>query len=331
MRIATLGDYHKYFSYFLYGTMEGSIRAGHWFRPIPLFHIPLTLVEEQIDFFRPEIMFAHCIFNRKPHKRDDVFDMLRRIRKKYGTKICYHMGDARSEPRYPHDISEIVDLCLVNNTGKLEEWSNLWNVPTLHWPYAALYQKEIAPVDERYRANIVFTGSLGGNEHHAPRTLFIKELQQSGLDIRTYPDPELGNSRFQTDLVAASSDAVLGFQMGGNIEGYVDVRPYQYIGAGALYFQDKHPNIDAFFKDGVHYVGYERDNATDLIKKINWYRGMPDEAMKIRQTGFEYCQRHHSTHARVEAVIQYFEAETRHLLSVDEIEWFERIKKGGSN
>ena len=56
LRICTLGDYISYYSYFLAGTMEGSIRNGAIFRPVPFFGVQsLGKVEEQIDFIKPDI------------------------------------------------------------------------------------------------------------------------------------------------------------------------------------------------------------------------------------------------------------------------------------
>ena len=309
LRIATLGDWNKYFSYFLYGSMEGAIRCGAWFRPIPLFYISLGLVEEQIDFFKPHILMAHCIFNRSPHNRDDVFDLLRRTRRKWGTYVCYHMGDARSEPRYPHDISDIVDLSLVNN-GELDKWSRIWNVPCIHWPYPALYQKDIAEVDKRFQADVVFTGSLSqGEGHHRDRTNFVNQLPEYGIELKTYPDPTWGNSRFLTAEVSASSNVILGTQMGGDVHLYQDVRPFQYIGAGALYFHEKHRNMRYFFEPGFHYVEY--DGVEDFIEKYNnLYKKKKknkNEARRIRMRGFEYAQEYHSTKRRVQAVIDTYE------------------------
>jgi len=176
LRVIGLGDYANYYSYFTYGILEGAIRCGAWFRPVHLFQ-QLDDVIRQIDFFKPHIIVAHCIFNRRPHKREDVFQILRDFRKRYDTKVYYHMGDARAEPRYPHDISDFVDGALVNNL-ELEKWGGIWGIPCIHWPYMALYQKEIAEVDARFVHKVVFTGSLGAGEgHHAARTDFFEKLR----------------------------------------------------------------------------------------------------------------------------------------------------------
>jgi len=213
------------------------------------------------------------------------------------------MGDARKEPRYPHDISHIVDIGLVNN-GELDRWSGIWHVPCYHWPYAALYQTEINSFDQRFESGVVFTGGLGGNEHHAARAGFVDQLKKE-VPVKIYPDEQWGNSRFLTAEVAASSEAVLGFQMGGDIHGYEDVRPFQYIGAGALYFHNKHRNMDLFFNDGEHYVSFD-GTAKGFCEAYRSIAGDHGKAHAIRAAGFDFCQKYHSTQRRMQLVIDIY-------------------------
>ena len=306
LRIATLGDYVDYYSHFLYGTMEGAIRCGAWFRPIALFGTSLDKIKEQVDFFKPNILLCHCIFNRHPHNREEVLGMLKMLRKKYGTKVFYHAGDARTQPRYPQDISDFVDVCLVNHL-ELKQLEEIWKVKCYNWPYACLHQYRISDVDPDMVQDLVFTGSLSDVNHHAPRAAFIKHLSQK-VKVKVYPDDRIGNSRFFTDVVSASAKAVLGFQMGCDINGYVDVRPFQYIGAGALYIQDKHNNMDYFFQEGQHYAGFERDNIESFCEVYQRYVvDYPYEGEAIRKQGFKYAQSVHSTKVRMEKVIQIYQ------------------------
>jgi len=170
----------------------------------------------------------------------------------------------------------------------------------------ALYQKDIADFDPRYACKMAFTGELSSSQHHAPRTKFIQELKNK-IDIKIFPTPETGNTRFQTAELAASADSILGMQMGTNIPLYLDVRPWQYSGAGALYFHDRCKAMDTFFKPDYHYISYERNNANHLMEQYNKYVLNKEEGSKIRKQGFEFCQKYHSTQQRVQMIIDYFE------------------------
>lgn len=306
LRIACLGDYQNYYSYFLYGAMEGAILNGAWFRPIPLFGTGLESVKAQLNFFKPHILLIHMIFNKRPYRQEDVFQILRDVRLRYGTKVFYHMGDARKNPRHPEDISNFVDAGLVNN-GLYCEFSNIWHVPCFHWPYPCLQQEKIyhrSQVPEIYHREVVFTGSVDDNMHHKERADFIKKLKEA-IDVTVFPIPITGNTRFQTADVSGGADAVLGVQMGLDIPLYLDVRPFQYIGSGALYFHDNCDAMNYFFDSGTHFVSYERNNSEDFLNNFYYYTQHNKRAgEKIRMEGFAYAQKYHSTKARMNGVIQ---------------------------
>jgi len=311
LRAVILGDFANYLSYFTYGALEGAIRCGVWTRPVYLFNQTLDKIESQIDFMKPHFILMHCVFNRfppggnlktHPHYREQVFDLLRKIKKKYGTKIIYHMGDARTEPRYSYDISDFIDFALINH-NLTKKFSDIWKIPCFHWPYMCLYQCTISDQDSKFKCVLAFTGLLGDNEHHFSRNQFIQKLRDK-LNIKIFPNQETGNTRFQTADLASSAKAVLGYQMGKNIPLYLDVRPWQYIGAGALYFHDKCDAMDYFFEDNKHYVSYERDDIDSFMEKYNYYIDKyPGKGNKIRGEGFLYCQKHHSTKERIQSVL----------------------------
>jgi len=302
IRIAILGKYTTYPSYFNIGVLEGAIRCGCSAFPIPLLpQSDLTYLKNQIDFYKPDILLCHCIFDKKPWNRDDLFQILRDTRKKWGTKIVYHCGDARKKPRFPHNISDICDLGLVNH-AEHKGFSELWKIPAIHWPYGCMYQKDIADKQDRFKADIVFTGSLDFGEHHKQRKEFLKQLSKR-IQIKTYPDKKYGNSMFITPVVSSSAKGILGTQMGSDIDLYLDVRPFQYIGAGAIYFHENHKNIQSFFRDYIHYVPYELGNVDVFIRKFNQF----NDKKCIREKGFEFCQKYHSTKERLRMILDFFD------------------------
>jgi hypothetical protein len=305
-RIVGLGNWHDYYSYFLYGIMEGTILNGHLFRPVPLFGQTLNQVFEQILWFKPQLVICHMIFNKQPHDQTNVLKMLRKIRA-HGIKVAYHAGDARSTPRYEANISPFVDFALCNH-DLMKKYSEIWGVPCYYWPYACLNQNGFIDPTDEFRCKVAFAGSLEeGSKHHQPRAQFVKSLKQV-IDIKTFPTPESGNTRFQTATLSQSAECILGFQMGLDIPGYLDVRPFQYIGAGALYFHDNHPNMNKVFIPGVHYVSFERDNVNDFVRKyIHYVENFPEQGMAIKKTGFDYCQKYHSYKERMAAVISLIE------------------------
>ena len=302
-RFVILGNIQNYYSHFLYGALEGSIRCGAWSKTVQLINRSVNDIRNEIDFMKPDFIIGHMFFGPL---RQDVLQMLSEFRKKYNTKILYHMGDARNQPRYPHPIDQWVDLGLVNH-GDYQKFSNIWRIPTIHWPYFALYQKEIADYDPMYDCNMAFTGDLDSSKHHGPRGRFIQQIRNL-IDIKVFPTPQTGNTRFQTAELSSSAKGVLGMQMGTNIPLYQDVRPFQYCGAGALYFHDQCDSMDTFFEPYEHYIPYDRDNARHLKEQYEKYAIKdPKEGQRIRGKAFDYTQRYHSTKERMQSVINYFE------------------------
>jgi len=300
-RVVILGNIQNYYSHFLYGTLEGAIRCGCWAKTVQLINRSVKDIRNEIDFMKPDFIFAHMIFGPL---RMDVLQMLNDMRRSYGTKVIYHMGDARETSRYPKPIDQWVDLGLVNH-GDFQKFSNIWRIPTIHWPYMCFYQKDIADYDPKYASNMAFTGDLDSSTHHGPRGQFIQQLKRL-INIKVYPTPQTGNTRFQTAELSSSAKSVLGMQMGVNIPLYQDVRPWQYCGAGALYFHDQCKSIDAFFEPGFHYVPYRRNDARHLKDQYDRYVNT-HEGDKIQRQAFDYCQKYHSTKERVQSVLNYFE------------------------
>jgi hypothetical protein len=312
LRIATLGDYYKWFSYYLMITAQGSFLNGHLHCPIPIRQSPRQ-IEQQINYFKPSILFCHMIFSEnltntetgEDLRREDLHEIIARAKKKWGTKVIYQEGDAKNDPRYPFPTFGIIDLGLVNSR-RYEHFSNVMKVPFVHWPYCALNQENISPGDNLFRYNAVFSGnvSVRNNTHlHYGRYEFIERLKEK-IDVKIFPDENIGNTRFCTADLAASAGAVIGIQHGYHVDGYVDTRPFQNIGAGALYFHDDCPGINQFFKPYVHYMPYKKMDAEDFINQYNYcYTEHPELVSKIRQDGFEYCQKHHTSKHRVQMAL----------------------------
>lgn len=309
-RVVVLGRVDAYYSHFLYGALEGSILNGAWAKNVQLVGRNIKDIKEEIDFMKPHYLICHMVFGPL---RQDVLHYFTELRNKYGTKICYHMGDARTIPRYPHDISRFVDLGLVNH-GEHENFSYIWNIPCIHWPYMAFNQQDIADVDPRFEGGLAFTGDLLASKHHGPRRNFINSIKNI-LPIKLYPTPETGNTRFLTSEISSSADGVLGMQMGMNINLYQDVRPFQYIGSGSVYFHDQCKAMDIFFEPYVHYIPYKRDNAKDLKEKFTKWK----DNVKIRREGFKFCQRYHSSKQRMKSIFNYFEGKDLSPIYKDEL------------
>jgi len=305
IRIACIGDYTVRYSHFTAGVMEGAIRLGHWFRPIPLLQ-PIAEIAKQVDYFRPDIIFIHQIFSAY-HEIRLAKQFLKDLRAK-GIKVLLHEGDWRPEPRFKEDISDYIDVGVLNRSNT-NSYSDIWKIPCYHWPYPCLQQKEIETAQDKYRADVSFSGNITKRDNpkhpHYGRTEFLEKIGKK-LNLKIYPNEEISNSRFSTPVIAASSSVIIGTQLDDDSSGYIDVRCFQYIGAGALYFHEKCKSIEQFFQDGVHYVGYEHMNVDSFLFNYEHYViERPEKGAMIREEGFNNCQENHNTMKRVKQALRW--------------------------
>ncbi|MFA5024997.1 MAG: glycosyltransferase [Candidatus Shapirobacteria bacterium] len=315
LRIITLGDFKQYYSWYLAGTIQGSILNGHLHYSVPIRQKPVV-IEEQINFFKPHVLFCHMIFSEhlvdaegKTYERESLHEVLSRARRKWGTKIVYQEGDAKNSPRYSYPITDLIDLGLINSQLN-EKYSELMKTKFIHFPYFALYQNEIETPDNIFRTQMSFAGNTSPRKDghlHSGRYEFIEKLKHK-LEMKIYPDKNIGNSKFCTAQLAASSSSVLGIHQGFKIPGYLDTRPWMYCGAGGLYFHDEAPAMDLFFEDKVHYIKYNRFDVGDVYNKYMHYMSENREAGdQIRKEAFRYCQAYHTSKHRIKAVLDVLE------------------------
>jgi len=311
LRIATIGDYTKYFSYFLMGTAQGTFLNGHLHYAINIRQHP-NMIEEQLKYFKPHLVFCHMIFSehlkdaRGFLDREPLHEMLAKTKRKLGFKVAYGEGDAKKQPRYPYPATELIDLGLINS--KLyQNFQSILSVPCIHWPYFAVNQNEINVSNKKFEYSAIFAGNFSnrsvGHLHYG-RERFLTLLRKKIPGLKLFPDEEIGNTKFCSQEIASSADCVVGINQGFDVEGYLDTRAFQYIGAGGLFFMDPSPAMDLFFEPNIHYVPYERHNATDFASKYQYYMEQHrDKNKEIRKNGFEYVQKWHSAKRRVQMVI----------------------------
>jgi len=184
LRIATIGDYQKWFSYFLMGTGQGTFLNGHLHYSIPIRQKTID-IETQLKYFKPHIVFCHMIFSENLKdicgdliEREHIHEMLAVNRKKLGFKVAYQEGDAKKNPRFPHNASEIIDLGLINSS-LYKNYQSILQVPCIHWPYFALNQDKINISNKKFDYHAVFAGNSSSRPEghlHYGRARFLEDL-----------------------------------------------------------------------------------------------------------------------------------------------------------
>ena len=293
LRSILIGDTSRYPSEFCFCVNQGMTLLGHWHREIDI-RLPIDVVQRMCEIVRPQVLFCHMLLwsPAGPTHTAALLDLCASWRKR-GTRVLIHDGDARAETRWPHDVSESVDLALCNHTAD----RSTWNIPQLRWPYGAFTQREMAAPVEAFRCRLAFAGRLGGGIYQDRTDLVTRCQQWLGADMKVFPTPEVQHTLFRTPELAASAGAVLGF---GRPEapGWTDVRVTQYPGSGGVLLHD---DVQGLLEPGVHYVPLPRDpDAVDLKMAV---RRAELAGPQIRPAAFAFVQRFHSSIPRVLAAL----------------------------
>lgn len=302
MKVVLLGNTNLLYSWFVRSFRQGFQLLGHTVHHIDYRATPIDQIKSQLYQLKPDIMFVHLTFHPGIKPLDQIMQLYADIRRDCGTKIIHYLADARHEPRYAKDISSGIDMALLSQTENLEKFGNYWGVPTFYCPYSAMTQENMAlPVEDLMFKNPVFTGSP---DSHPDRSQFIRYLQKlTKIEIFQTQSPQ--DLRNRTAELSTSATCILGLCTGYDIGGYIDVRPFQYLGAGAFMIIRKFKDMDKIIPDDLYipFYGYEYSDAEFVSEEFCYWKY--ENTLPIRQSAFDYMQRYHSSKVRMSEILDY--------------------------
>lgn len=299
LRSLLIGDVDFYPSEFAFGVNQAMTRAGHWHTAVNI-RWDSGVIAKRLEEVRPDVLWGHMLLwppgpteMERQSKRAELLNMVADARDDYGTKVLIHDGDARTDTRCPYDVSPAVDLALCNHTAD----RSAWKVPQLHWPYFAFDQTAIADPDPAWACDLLFAGRLDTGPLYQPRTELVLRLKERlGARMRVLPNELIRHTLYSTAVLAASAKAVLGYGRPGR-NGWLDVRVFQYPGAGGYLLHD---DVGDYLQDGIHYRKYPSGNVDAIVDIVN---GLDSDMVGVtaltRAVAFQYVQEHHSATARV--------------------------------
>ena len=293
----------RYLSAYALGVGQAMGLLGHWHRQVSLFEDPAS-IEQQIAEMAPDVIWTHMTLWPPPGAQDasTLADILGRWRRR-GTAIYLHDGDPRparlNEVRAAGiDLGSAYCIALVNRSVDEE----IWPIPSVRWPYAAMVQREIGKPHSEWAYDLVFAGHLRNDALYGPRTELVGALQQRlGARMRIVsPGGGDPNNRMLVADVAPSAVAVLGFGR-PEVAGWIDTRVFQYPGAGGVLVHD---DAGEFLVPAEHYLRVPRGDIGAILAAIEYAKV---EGPALRERAFAHIQRQHTWVHRVEvALAAYF-------------------------
>ncbi len=297
------------YSWFIKTVSDGAWHLGHEVIGFDYKSHSITEIRDFLFNNDIDILFTHLTMHQFHDKFSmmEIFDNLRSLK---GTIVIHTMQDARHEPRYKGDISSAFDLALVGQTENIEKFQKTWKVPVYYWPYSALTYSKMADFKEDLAFKVpVFPGNP---DIHKDRSAFIRKLR-STMNIKIIKTGSKEDVRNRTGELSVSAKCILGLCTGYDIEGYCEVRPWQYLGAGACMIMRKFKGIDDIIPEDLYYPidGYTWNDAkkvSELFEKIKKTNNMP-----LKERAFNFIQRYHSSKERMKQTLEIIEGKRSRL------------------
>jgi len=296
VKFVILGNTKLNYSWFVLTFRQGLLLNKHDVFEIDYRTNNVKQIKNKLMNLKADYCFTHLTFHLI-HPLKNILNVFFDVNKKVGTKFIHVLCDARHEPRYNSNISGAFYAALLNQTHNLEKFRKYWGIPVFFMPYCSMTYKEMAKPVNELKYNFVFTGSMS----HRKRTSFIKKLKN--FDLKIIQTQSKQDLRHRTLELAASAKAILSLCTGYEITHYNEVRPWQYLGAGACLLHKKFKGEDDLIPPEIY---YEIDFDIKTVgEKLNL--ALTKDTMPMRKKAFAFMQRYHSSKERIKNVIACLE------------------------
>ena len=300
-----LGNTRLNYSWFVLTYRQGLQRNGWEVIDMDYKSQSLNSIKQQLISMKPKYVFTHLSFHESVNNIGSVLQMYRDVKNAVGTRFVHTCNDARTIDRYMGDISDVIYMAFVGTLELVQNGLNAWNIPVWYAPYSSLCYDRIAPPAQDLMYPMpVFTGGYGS---HQDRKNFIDKLLKRSFPLMVISTQSKNDLRHRTPELSASARAIMGLCTGYDIDGYIDVRPFQYLGTGACFISRKFKNMSATIPDELYYPfdSYGNDGVDQVLE--HWETINKTDTTKIRQKAFDYMQMHHSCKARLSFVLEKLE------------------------
>jgi len=147
---------------------------------------------------------------------------------------------------------------------------------------------------------LAFAGRLSFEGIYAGRTRLVADLKSRlGEQMKLFSAGDGNFTLFRTPEVAASAGAILGYGR-PEAKGWMDVRCFQYPGAGGVLLYDG-PTF-GLLEPEVHYLPYESGNVESVVAATYRAQQVGDG---IRDEAFRHVQSFHSSVPRIREALAF--------------------------
>ena len=300
MKAVILGNTKLNYSWFVLTYRQGLQLNDVEVYDIDYKSTPLSQIYSHLLNIKPDLVFTHLTFHGNINPLGSVLQMYSDVSKKVGTKFIHTCNDARNEDRYMGDVTQAYHMGMVGSFGMQKNCQKAWGIPVHYMPYSSLVYNTIPKIAKDLAfTEAVFTGSVGS---HKDRADFIQRLSKK-IPIKVFQTQSGNDLRGRTQELSVSAKCILGLCTGYDVDGYIDVRPFQYLGAGAAMIIRKFSNMDDYIPDSLYYpiTSYGDDGVAEAVD--HYHRLLREDTSEMQQAAFGYVQRFHSCEVRIADVL----------------------------
>lgn len=304
MKAVILGNTKLNYSWFVLTFRQGLKLNDYEVFEIDYKSTPLPQIKKTLLKIKPDVIFTHLSFHSHIHPTNTVLQFFKEIKNQIPVKVVHTCNDARTHDRYMGDLRGSFDLALVGSYPMVTNCSKKFKIPVFFTPYSSLTYSEMAkPVNDLSFNIPVFTGSPGAHRTGWAdnRADFIENLQKI-MPIKIFKTQSAQDLRKRTPQLSVSAKCILGLCVGYEIPGYMDVRPFQYLGTGAFMIMRKFNDMDTYIPDDLYFPFYNYDDP-HYVKEL-WDEFKNKDTSDIRKRAFNYIQEHHSSKVRMKQILK---------------------------
>ena len=298
---AILGNTKLDYSWFVKTYRQGLQKNGYIVKDIDYKSTRIDALYDILVKLKVSLCFTHLSFHAQINPIQNILQLYADVNRKVGTKFIHTCNDARDTDRYMGDLRNSFYAACVGSISMFQKCPLAWNIPTFYVPYSSLcYSKMANPAKDLMFKEAVFTGSPGS---HVDRRNFLNALGQR-IPIKIFQTQTGADLRHRTPELSASANCILGLCTGYDVLGYVDVRPFQYLGTGACMIMRKFPGMESLIPDDMYYK-FESYGADGVEQATEHYKTILNTNTRpMQKIVFDYIQQNHSCKVRISYILQ---------------------------
>lgn len=299
-KAAILGNTNLNYSWFVKSYREGLQKNGYHVTDIDYKSTRIDALYDILVKLKVEYVFTHLTFHAQINPIQNILQLYSDVNRKVGTKFIHTCNDARDVDRFAGDLRNSFYAAFVGSIGMVQNCPPAWGIPVFYAPYSSLcYSTMAKPAKDLMFREAVFTGSPGS---HGDRSSFLNSLGNK-IPIKIFQTQSGTDLRHRTPELSASAKCILGLCTGYGNLGYINVRPWQYLGTGACMIMRKFPGMESLIPDDLYYKieSYDRNGVNEAV--AHYQRILKTDTLPMQIKAFDYIQQNHSCKVRISYVL----------------------------